>query len=88
MLAKGLTGHKAQGLGIRPLLVHCNGEGELGWFFTVLTRLITRSTDTELGLGIIDPPSVSLFLVQFQHRFSTKRGGKNLLILKSTKERK
>ena len=87
MLAKGLTGHKAQGLGIRPLLVHCNGEGELGWFFTVLTRLITRSTDTELGLGIIDPPSVSLPLVQFQHRLATKRGGKNLLILKSTKER-
>ena len=58
MLAKGLTGHKSQGLGLRPYMIHADRAAteELGWYFTVLTRLITKPSDTELDLAIIDGP--------------------------------
>lgn len=61
MLAKGLTGHKSQGLGLRPYMIHADRSAteELGWYFTVLTRLITKPSDTELDLAIIDGPCPS-----------------------------
>ena len=59
MLAKAITGHKSQGLGMPALLLHCDEKHALepGWLFTALTRLKTSILDKTLKLRIVSPPS-------------------------------
>ena len=58
MLAKAITGHKSQGLGLSALLLHCDEKHvvEPGWLFTAITRMKVSAEDRALKLRIITPP--------------------------------
>ena len=75
MLAKAITGHKSQGLGLLALIIHCD-ENEIlkpGWLFTTLTRLKTSLLDHSLKLRLISPPSFEMLCKLRRHFFFVDR---------------